>query len=100
MPNTLQETKSTKNRLIISSKQNDLKSEFSSITNIPGFVIAKDVHSRYSVISKDYALLLGWKSPDQCIDLTDFDIPCEAVKAAEQFLGLLTKKWWILQKPY
>jgi hypothetical protein len=22
---------------------------------------------------------------DQCIDLTDFDIPCEAVKAAEQF---------------
>ena len=73
MPNTLQETKSIKNRLIISSKQNDLKSEFSSITNIPGFVIAKDIHSRYSVISKDYALLLGWKSPDQCIDLTDFD---------------------------
>ena len=38
------------------------------------------------------ALLLGWKSPDQCIDLTDFDIPCEAVKAAEQF-RTLDQKW-------
>jgi hypothetical protein len=73
---------------IIISKQNDLKSEFSSITNIPGFVIAKDIHSRYSVISKDYAFLLGWKSPDQCIDLADFDIPCEAAKAPEQFRAL------------
>lgn len=52
MPNTLQETKSTKNRLIISSKQNDLKSEFSSITNIPGFVIAKDVHSSILLLAK------------------------------------------------
>ncbi len=98
MPNLTQYQSPIKNKIII-SKQNDLKSEFLSITNIPGFVIAKDIHSRYSVISKDYALLLGWKSPDQCIDLTDFDIPCEAVKAAEQ-LGLLIKKWWILQKPY
>ncbi len=47
MPNTLQKTKSTENRLIISSKQNDLKSEFLAITNIPGFVIAKDIHSKY-----------------------------------------------------
>ena len=73
MPNLKQYQSPIESKIII-SKQNDLKSEFSSITNIPGFVIAKDVHSRYSVISKDYALLLGWKSPDQCIDLTDFDI--------------------------
>jgi len=81
----MQYEKSLQNKAITLSKGNDLKSEFSSIVDVPGFVIAKDVNSRYSVISKDYALLLGWKNPDQCVDLTDFDIPCEAVKAAEQF---------------
>jgi len=81
----MQYRKSIQNKGIIQSQGNDLKSDFSFVVNVPGFVIAKDVNSRYSVISKDYALLLGWKNPDQCVDLTDFDIPCEAVKAAEQF---------------
>ncbi|WP_341755693.1 MULTISPECIES: LuxR C-terminal-related transcriptional regulator [unclassified Candidatus Tisiphia] len=84
----VQDKSSVQNTSIICTKQNDLKSEFASIVNVPGFVIAKDINSKYSVISKDYALLLGWKSPDHCVDLTDFDIPCEAVKAAEQFITL------------
>jgi DNA-binding CsgD family transcriptional regulator len=87
MSKTLRLKKSTQNKIIL-HKGNDLKFEFSSIVNVPGLVIAKDVNSRYSVISKDYALLLGWKNPDQCVDLTDFDIPCEAAKAAEQFRTL------------
>jgi len=80
--------KPVENEGIIYSKGNNLKDEFSSIINVPGLVIAKDIKSKYSVISKDYAMLLGWKSPEQCVDLTDFDIPCEAVKAAEQFRTL------------
>lgn len=85
MPESMGFAKPTQNRIIIKSRENDLKSEFASIVDVPGLVIAKDINSKYSVISKDYALLLGWKNPDQCVDLTDFDIPCEAVKAAEQF---------------
>lgn len=88
MPESIKSEKSTQNKMVILSEENDLKSEFASIANIPGFLIAKDVNSRYSVISKDYALLLGWQNPEQCVDLTDFDIPCEAVKAAEQFRTL------------
>jgi DNA-binding CsgD family transcriptional regulator len=85
MPQLTKFEQATQNKIIIQSKEKALKSEFSSILNMPGFVIAKDVNSKYSVISRDYALLLGWKNPEQCIDMTDFDIPCEAVKAAEQF---------------
>jgi DNA-binding CsgD family transcriptional regulator len=88
MPELIKFKESTQNKIIIHSQKNDLKSEFSSIVNVPGLVIAKDINSKYSVISKDYALLLGWNNPDQCVDLTDFDIPCEAVKAAEQFRTL------------
>jgi hypothetical protein len=80
--------KPAQSKIIIKSKENDLKTKFSSIVNVPGFVITKDVNSKYSVISKDYAVLLGWKNSEQCIDMTDFDIPCEAVKAAEQFRTL------------
>jgi len=67
------------------SSDNDLKTEFAGIVNVPGLVIAKDISLKYSVISKDYSSLLGWNDPNQCIDLTDFDIPCQAVRAAEQF---------------
>ena len=59
MYHTEKDTKSLKTESIVYSKQNDLKSEFSAITNLPGFVIAKDINSKYSVISKDYALLIG-----------------------------------------
>jgi len=55
----MQYRKSIQNKGIIQSQGNDLKSDFSFVVNVPGFVIAKDVNSRYSVISKDYALLLG-----------------------------------------
>ncbi|WP_341751929.1 hypothetical protein [Candidatus Tisiphia endosymbiont of Piscicola geometra] len=55
----VQDKSSVQNTSIICTKQNDLKSEFASIVNVPGFVIAKDINSKYSVISKDYALLLG-----------------------------------------
>ena len=72
----------------IMQRGNDLKSSFATLRSTPGLIIAKDLKSRYSVISDDYAQLLGWKNADQCTDLTDYDIPCEASKAAEQFVEL------------
>jgi hypothetical protein len=41
------------------------------MVNVPGLVIAKDISSKYSVISKDYSSLLGWNNPNQCIDLSN-----------------------------
>jgi DNA-binding CsgD family transcriptional regulator len=66
----------------------DLKSSFAGLRNVPGFVIAKDLKSKYSIISNDYAQLLGWKNSEQCEDLCDFDIPSAAVEAAEMFVDL------------
>ena len=73
---------------VITQMGKDLKGSFSSLQSTPGLVIAKDLGSRYSVISNDYATLLGWKNADACADLTDYDIPSHAVNAAEQFVAL------------
>lgn len=75
-----------KDRIIQTKK--DLKSSFAGLENIPGLLIAKDLNSNYSIITNDYARLLGWKDSDQCEGLTDFDIPCQAVEAAPQFVLL------------
>lgn len=72
----------------IIQRGNDLKSSFSTLRSTPGLIAAKDLNSRYSVMSDDLAQLLGWKNADQGIDLTDYDVPCGVSKAAEQVVEL------------
>lgn len=73
---------------IILQEEGNLQENFLHIRNTPGLCIAKDIDSKYSVISNDYAILLGWKNSEQCINLSDYDIPCAAVEAANLFIEL------------
>jgi DNA-binding CsgD family transcriptional regulator len=69
-------------------KENHRSDEASYIANLPGFICVKDLNYAVSAISRDCALLCGWKGPEQAIGHTDHDIPCEAAKYADEFIKL------------
>ncbi len=60
--------------------------DYTFVNQLPGLVIAKDVHSTYLNISDEFAKLLGWKSADECSGKTDYDIPCSASEFADDFI--------------
>lgn len=58
------------------------------IANLPSLAIAKDNISRYLNISHAFAKLLGWQYAHQCLGRTDYEIPCQAVEFADEFIKL------------
>jgi len=61
---------------------------FDFVNSLPGLVVAKDNQSVYLNISDDFAQLLGWKSADECHGKTDYEIPCDAVRFAKEFIAM------------
>ena len=69
-------------------KDDGLASQFSYLNNSLSVCIVKDVDSVYQGISKSFATMLGWKSHEQAIGQTDYDIPCDNARFANQFRNL------------
>lgn len=65
-----------------------MEDEFDFVPTLPGLMIAKDNYSLYLNISQDFAKLLGWKNPHQCLGKTDYDIPSKASKFADEFIKM------------
>ena len=59
------------------------------INQIPGyFLIIKDTKYTYQGISRKAANLIGFKSEEAVLGLTDYDIKCKAVELASHFVRL------------
>lgn len=56
-------------------------------TKLPGFILAKDIESKYLAMSNDFARIAGWASPDQSIGKADYDSPCRASEFANIFIS-------------
>ncbi|NRB10251.1 MAG: PAS domain-containing protein [Rickettsiaceae bacterium] len=65
-----------------------LITRFEYLKNFPGHVVVKDVNSNYQVISKDFSSDFGWKTVNEVIGKTDYDIPCKASELAESFRNI------------
>lgn len=59
-----------------------------SMRNLPGLMILKDFQSTFLEITQDFAALLGWKTAAECAGKTDYDIPCNAVEFADEFIKM------------
>lgn len=55
--------------------------------NTPGCLVWKDVNSVFLGCNKIFAEVVGFKNIDACIGKTEFDMPCEAVSNAENFIS-------------
>lgn len=62
--------------------------EFSFIAKLPGLVYAKDIHSKYLGVSQDVADLVGWNSQQTYDGKTDYDLNCDAVNFADEFIKM------------
>lgn len=61
---------------------------FNSPTSLPGLANIKDVNSTFIAFSQDFARLLGWRSADDSLGKNDYDLPCDAVQFADEFIHL------------
>src|SRR3990167_7824615 len=52
---------------------------------LPGYFHIKDYHGKYVVSNKNHSSLVGFKTLDEIIGKTDWDIKCEAAKFSECF---------------
>lgn len=59
-----------------------------SLTIIPGIAITKDTNSTFTGMTERCAKLLGWKTTTDCLGKTDFDLPCDASKSAQEFIKM------------
>ncbi|MCU8471923.1 helix-turn-helix transcriptional regulator [Vibrio vulnificus] len=59
--------------------------EFSLFNQLPGCWGCKDRHSVFRYANQDYAWLVGHRRPEDCIGLTDFDMPSPTVECAAEF---------------
>jgi DNA-binding CsgD family transcriptional regulator len=66
----------------------DLVTKFEYLRHIPGYIGVKDINSIFQSCSNDFAKVCGWKSLDNVIGKTDYEVPCEASKAAELFINV------------
>lgn len=69
---------------------NNTNSVFSQehlLWQLSGYIGVKDTQSKFLWANKNCVNLLGFKSLDWFVGSTDFDIPCEASKFAEQFIA-------------
>ncbi|ELP5726945.1 PAS domain-containing protein [Vibrio vulnificus] len=65
---------------------NDLSNvEFSLFNQLPGCWGCKDRHSVFRYANQDYAWLVGLRRPEDCIGLTDFDMPSPTTECASEF---------------
>lgn len=55
------------------------------VDKLPGYLTVKDVQSKFLLLNKNNANLVGLTCED-AIDKTDYDIKCEAVKYADDFV--------------
>ena len=69
-------------------KDDTLASQFSYARNLLSIVCVKDIDSVVQGMSKGLANRMGWKSPEDAIYTTDYDIPCDAVILAENFRSI------------
>lgn len=60
--------------------------KFEFVACLPGLVGVKDVNSTYVMLSEGCAKLLGWKSAFETQGKTDYDIPCQVVEFADEFV--------------
>jgi DNA-binding CsgD family transcriptional regulator len=52
----------------------------------PGLLFVKDQNSKYIAGNDRTANLVGWKSVEDMVGKTDFDLPCEAASSADFFI--------------
>ncbi len=64
----------------------DLIDKYLFIKNVPGFILIKDIHSKYLSISNDFAKVLGWKNTESAINKSDYEIPSKAAESADYFI--------------
>ncbi len=50
-----------------------------------GITAIKDLHSTYCNVSSKLSKLLGWKSAEDALGKTDYDIPCDVCNFAAEF---------------
>jgi len=57
-------------------------------THLPGLANVKDLNSKFTSFSYDFAQLLGWKSADDSVGKSDYDIPCKVSEFADKFIAM------------
>ena len=77
--------------------RDELISKFECIRYMPGLILVKDINSQYLSASTTITRTLGFNKVAQVINLKDYDLPCGASEAANQFVFedkqvLLTKR--------
>ena len=69
-------------------KDEGLASKFSYLNSSLSVCIVKDIDSVYQSMSRSCLKMTGWKSHEQAIGQTDYDIPCDNARFANQFRNL------------
>lgn len=57
----------------------------SLVDQLPGYILAKDINSKFMLASKKAAQLFGFANIDNMIGLNDYDLKCEASQWASEF---------------
>ncbi len=63
-----------------------MNTHYDCLHDLPFLIIAKDTQSRYLSLSNVFSKLVGWKTFEEAIGKTDYDIPCQASEFAEYFI--------------
>ncbi|OBU17018.1 helix-turn-helix transcriptional regulator [Photobacterium aquimaris] len=58
---------------------------FDILNQLPGCWGCKDLNSAFVYVNEEYSKIIGLKSPQECIGLTDFDMPYLSKKYAKIF---------------
>ncbi|SMY34874.1 Transcriptional activator protein ExaE [Photobacterium malacitanum] len=66
-------------------KNNGSYPSFDILNQLPGCWGCKDLNSAFVYVNEEYSKIIGLKSPQECIGLTDFDMPYLSKKYAKIF---------------